>query len=202
LIVSAADLGDLSGLDLIEIVREDTALQALRFLLLDEDAEQWLTHSADATLSKTSTAADIAKMVVEALRPPPPPVPSPELPRRLASEANPHMTGTFEIITLFDLLVSLSQAGRTSKLRVWLSGREACIYLCQGRVIHAEFGHYRGREAFTHIFVCNEQASNTQFMVEGLDTIGLRPTIHQSINQLLLEVAVELDQVRNNKLGV
>ena len=201
LIVSAADLGDMSGLDLIDIVREDGALASSRFLLIDEAAEQWLTHPNDSVLPESSSAEEIAAKVAKTLCPPPPAAPPPEVPKRL-SKGRQHMTGTFEIITLFDLLVSLSQAGRTSKLHVWLSGREACIYLQRGNVVHAEFGPYSGREAFNHIFMHNEQSSTTQFMVEGLDDIGLNPTIHESVSQLLLEVAVELDHVRNNKLGV
>lgn len=192
-IISDCQLDDMSGQDFYEIVRSDSSLSGVRFLLLSADGR---LEPGDLALPERD-----AGQIVEALTRLDSPRKQPfsgmlESPARRAQQ---HMSGTLEIITLYDLLVSLTQNQRSSTLRLRFGQECALIITHRGQVVHAAFRQQVGMPALLAIFCENEQSPSAEFVVETLepaDEATLARTIHTPVSQLLLEVAVELDHLR------
>jgi CheY-like chemotaxis protein len=192
-VISDSELEDMSGQDFYEIVRSDTSLDTVRFILLDTGA---LVEKGDATLPAQSPIPTVMQTVAHLL--------SQQFPKREgvlespSTRAHQHMSGTLEIITLYDLIVSLTQNNRSSKL--WLTfPDEALIVTYEGQVIHAMFRQKIGMSALLEIFRQNEQTNSAGFVVETLESADIPKvprTIHKPVSQLLLEIAVELDHLR------
>lgn len=192
-VVSSSALDDMSGQDLYDIVRSDTSLDAVRFLLLDAGAS---VEQGDATLPAQSPVATVMQTIAQLV--------SQQGARyegvlESPSERKHHMSGTLEIITLYDLVVSLTQNNRSSKLWLTFADERALIVTHEGQVIHAVFRQKIGMGALLAIFCQNEQSQSAEFVVETLepaDVPKVPRTIHKPVSQLLLEVAVELDHLR------
>ena len=205
-IVSAAQLEDMSGFDFYDIVRSDETMRELSFLLLDEAAAARLDPSyADVVLPADAPPETIVRALKKLLAPPAGPKPGPRT--RLSSGARraKNLSGTLEVLTLFDLTMSLSQNARSGRLNIYFHREdpqelgEAAVVFRKGSLVHAQFANLTGEEALFRLFFRTEEADDAEFSFEAAEAPGGPPgevTITTPVQQLLLKAAVELDHLR------
>ncbi len=198
-IVSSHDVLDMSGLDFYEIVRSDESLNQTAFILLDETASEQLPLPKDLALNANATAAYILKNLKDlGEKTPETPAPS-SLPKSLAVPRSSQISGTLEVLTLFDLMMSLNQNKHSGKLFLRIQDEEAAATLDQGELIHAEMLGLVGEEALVQIFLKSEETNDTEFYferVEDSSSLSGFSSIQSSTKELLFKVAVELDHMR------
>ena len=200
IIVCGRDAGGMSGLELHEIIRSEPNLASTVFVILDVVAP--LMGPLDVVLDADATPDEIAGIcrtmlvnqgVLEAdrfekgsLRP---------------SSNDPQLTGTFEVMSLFDLIVSLTHSQKSGDLCIQLAQAQANVTIRAGRVTHATYQGKVGEDALLMTFTAVEADQGAEFVLRGLNaTTGERTTIDTPIDQLLLKVAVGMDH--NKRLGV
>ena len=227
-IVCGDALEDMSGLELFEMLKDDGQLEGTGFVLLSGFNAQMLGRGGDIQIPESSGAEDVVNFVAgliakrtrsqaratgiasplegegEVERPTEPP--------RLTSrvDSNPRASefgGTLEHFSLFDLLMLLTQTGKTGQLTIRLGSEEARMVLEEGRLYHAEFLEQSGEAVVTRIFIEAERTVNSAFSFDAFETQRLPPeyqklqSIQSPTDQLLLNVAIALDQHKEGKRG-
>jgi CheY-like chemotaxis protein len=193
LIVCDADAGGMSGLEFHEIVRSEPHLNAVVFVLLDDTAR--LMGPLDLVLSPDATPDEIAGATRTALV---------NLGRLEADEfekgtirsssTDARLTGTFEVMSLFDLIVSLTHSRKSGDLCIQLAEAEARVTIRAGRITHATYKGKVGEDALLLTFSAVEEDQGAEFVLRGLNTSDQSvSTINTPIDQLLLKVAVGMD---------
>ena len=114
------------------------------------------------------------------------------------NEVKKTISGTLEILTLFDLTMTLNANKKSGKLNVSSPNCEATIYLKDGDIIHADYYGMDGEIALTNIFVKTDGHSDAQFIFEAEEELGyeLPKTINIPFQELLFKIAVALDHHR------
>ena len=106
------------------------------------------------------------------------------------------VSGTLEVVSLFDLVLLLTQKSSTGKLYLLLGQVEAIFAFQGGQFVHAEYSELTGEAAVMKIFWKAELRPDTEFFFEPsphkLPPGGV--TIHSSVQEILLKVAVGLDR--------
>ena len=108
------------------------------------------------------------------------------------------ISGTLEILTLFDLTMSLNGNKKSGKLNVSSPNCEATIYLKDGDIVHADYYGMDGETALTNIFVKTDGQRDAQFVFEAEEDLGydLPKSINLPFRELLFKIAVALDHHR------
>lgn len=206
LIISGKELGDMSGLDFHEIVRDDSSAKDVAFILLDPDATQLASSNSDKFLEERAHPADILKAAFELLIANGHIKEDRQVPRnRLRSNLQRNdakVSGTLEVFTLFDLVVSLTQKENSGRLYVLLGDTESMMFFERGRFVHAEFEGVVGEDAVVRIFAEADRYKDAEFYFEPSEVPLPQgsTTIHSTVQELLLKVAVELDHEREAAL--
>jgi CheY-like chemotaxis protein len=202
-IVCPRKLPDLNGLDIHNTVRRRFSADEVLFVLLDSRAPKKFVEKR-AALALRSRAAP--KEIVEGA--------CSELEqlierRQRANSGGPKgnvaLSGVFDELGLFDLAVLLAQGKKTGQLKVITNGQEAHMIFADGVLILAEFGPHFGEDAVLEIFTAAEDNSDTEFILKrdiklseaNFDTLTI---IRTPVKELLLKVAVNLDEHRKNPL--
>ncbi len=110
------------------------------------------------------------------------------------------ISGTLEILSLFDLAMSLNSNKKSGKLNIHTSKFEAYIIFDQGNIIHADFYGRTGSKALAMIFIKSDGDSEAQFLFEAEeDSIATDSpiSITMPFKELLFKIAVALDSYRN-----
>ncbi len=229
-IVCENALEDMSGLEFFEMLKDDAQLADTGFVLMSGFNAQLLGRGGDMQIPETTGAEDVVNFVAgliakrsrlqarasaqtseqvialerEVERPAEPPrLTSRKYTNVKASEFG----GTLEHFSLFDLLMLLTQTGKTGQLTIRLGPEEARMVLEKGRLYHAEFQDQSGEAVVTRIFTEAERTSNSAFSFDAFETQRLPPefqqlqSIHTPTDQLLLNVAIALDQHKDGKRG-
>lgn len=197
-IVSSYDVFDMSGQDFYEIVRSDESLAQSSFILLDNSGDQ-LTEDHDLSLPSSSTANAIVQALQNLEKAKQPSTKQTQLPRSMVIPKSPQISGTLEVLTLFDLMMSLNQNKHSGKLYLRINEEEAIVVLRHGEICHAEISHYVGEAALIQIFLTSEDSNDTEFFFERLEEsqiLSAYTSINHSTKELLFKVAVELDHLR------
>jgi CheY-like chemotaxis protein len=193
LIVCDSDAGGMSGQEMHEIIRSEPHLKAVVFVLLDATAR--LSGPLDLMLPSDAPADEIATATRTTLvnlgRLDPDALEKGQL---RASSNDPRLTGTFEVLSLFDLIVSLTQGRKSGDLCIQLAAAEAKVTIQAGRVTHATYQGKVGEDALLLTFTAVEEDQGAEFVLRGLNASDLAvSTINTPIDQLLLKVAVGMD---------
>lgn len=207
LIVSGKHAGDMTGKEFLEIVREDLSLTTIPFVLLDSDAKGSAEAlDIDRILDTDAHSADVLRAcfdlltatgVYNDLRS------GSRVMRRQASSSGNAIkaSGTLEVLTLFDLVLSLSQGGKTGTLFVLLDTSEVRMFFEKGQVIGGMVEGMSGEAAIIESFRRANDLPSAEFFFEA----SAEPfhesfhTTNLAINELLLKVAVALDHHRAQK---
>lgn len=193
-IVASKDVLDMAGLDFYEIVRSDESLAATAFVLLDEDAAPSLSDSNDLVLNQNASALHVVNALLSIKS-----SEEPALPKAMMQPKSPQISGTLEVLTLFDLMMSLNQNRHSGKLYLRIADEEATVVLRSGEIVHAEIQAFTGEQALIQIFLLSEDTQDTEFYFERMTndpSLDAFNSIKQSSKELLFKVAIELDHMR------
>ena len=204
LIVSGKDAGDMSGVEFLEIVREDLSLTTIPFILLDTDAKTSTTPvEIDRVLDTDANSAEVLRAtfdlltstgVYSDLRS------GSRVMRRQSTGSSSAIkaSGTLEVLTLFDLVLSLSQGGKSGTLFVLLDTSEVRMFFEKGLVIGGMIENLTGEAAIVESFRRANDLPSAEFFFEAASEPfhSSFHTMKLPINELLLKVAVALDHHR------
>ena len=207
LIICARETSDITGLELLKAVRKerDTA-----FILLDRGVlSRFSPGPFDAILDTQAHPADVLEAAFsllvssgrleDARRPQSVPVPE-----RGRGSRDAKVSGTLEVVSLFDLTLLLTQKSSTGKLYLLLGQVEAMFAFQGGELVHAEYSELTGEAAVMKIFWKAELRPDAEFFFEPslhkLPPGGV--TVHSSVQEILLKVAVGLDRQREPANGL
>lgn len=198
-IVSSFDVSDMSGLDFYSIVRSDDSLAQSAFILLDENAAAELQEANDLALAASVSSTNIVKALKTLHKTSAQATAKPTLPKTLFMPKNPQISGTLEVLTLFDLIMSLNQNKHSGKLFLRIDENEAMVVLLRGEIKHAEMSYFVGEEALIQIFLVSEDSKDTEFFFERVADKAILDSfnsVSKASKELLFKVAVELDHLR------
>lgn len=194
LVVSAATLEDMAGHDLFELVCDDEALREVPFVLLTDAYKdivplpQHALLGAHATPAEVLAAAFTLLVATGNLAEPPPR-------GRTDGKGKVKVSGTFEALTLFDLVSALSHGRKSGQLVILIGDAEAVLYLDAGNLSHAHMGRANGEEAVMAIFSGVERNPGSEFSFLMSDEFGGGlVTVQTPVDKLLLQAAVALDE--------
>ena len=206
LIICAAQVGRMKGLDFHAFIRRDPKFQQAAFILLDSGAKDKLTSPLSAALHTYAPPEEVLrttfKLMVGSgklrdtrhdsrnspLRTPPPPGDTPSA----------KASGSFEVLTLFDLVTSLTQKKNSGTLLLRLGLTNATFVFSEGRLVHARLGNLSGEAALISSFLAAESEPDAryEFVKDSPPLPKEAYTLHAPVQELLLTVAVKLDHYR------
>ena len=218
LIICNETLEDMSGRELFELVCDDAGLRQLPFILLSGAADDLvlpdhqlvlaaqtdLAEVLAAALSLLFAAGKLAEVRKDEVHKSE--VQKNEVYLDAAADALKarykreyergavKVGGTLEALSLFDLVVSLGQGKCSGRLIVLSGGAEGTLYLKGGRLCHATLAQTIGEDALQRIFAQVHYAPQTPFLFIGELPAKTPKTIRTSLDKLLLQVAVMLDE--------
>jgi CheY-like chemotaxis protein len=200
LIVCDRDAGGMSGLELHEIVRSEPHLGGAVFVLLDLTAR--LPGTLDVVLPADATPDEIAgaarTLLVNLGRLEADAYEKGKV-RSSSTGGDARLTGTFEVMSLFDLIVSLTHSRKSGDLCIQLAEAEAKVTIRAGRITHATYKGKVGEDALLLTFNAVEEDQGAEFVLRGLNaTDQTISTINTPIDQLLLKVAVGMDHSKKD----
>lgn len=200
-VICARDTEDMPGLTVLQRVRRD---QETAVVLLDRGAlSQFVPSRFDAVLDTSADPADVLDAAYsllaadgffdDAARPF-----HGAFPGSTRSGRDVKVSGTLEGMTLFDLVLSLTQKRNSGRLYLLLGEVEAQLAFQQGRFVHAEYQQLTGENAVMKVFLEAELHPNTEFFFEPCSVClpAGGATLHTSVQEILLKVALELDRHR------
>jgi Domain of unknown function (DUF4388) len=200
LIVCDKDAGGMSGLEFHEIVRSEPHLKETVFVLLDGATRLSgtldLVLASDATSDEITGAArtllvNLGRLEADAYEK--------GKVRSSSTGGDARLTGTFEVMSLFDLIVSLTHSRKSGDLCIQLAEAEAKVTIRAGRITHATYKGKVGEDALLLTFSAVEEDQGAEFVLRGLNTNDFSvSTINTPIDQLLLKVAVGMDHSKKD----
>ena len=117
--------------------------------------------------------------------------------RPASGHASAALQGTLDVMDLAEVTQAVALGGKTGCLIVHLASGEADIVFEAGRVVHAAFGGRTGEHAFASIVSVSQREREARFQFNRMEraevTQGPR-TISRSVEQLLLSIAVGIDE--------
>lgn len=173
-IVCDAQLEDMSGLELLEIVRSDAQYEQVVFLLLGAD-ETAAFGLRDAAIPDTPTPRD----VVRELR----------LILKLGSPGMP-IEGSMEALDIEEILQALGQGRSSGRLRITVVSTDVDLWLQAGHVQHARYGLDVGDAALQAIVEGTRVVLNADFTFEPGDLTDVPQTVVSGIEAVLPRLAV------------
>lgn len=218
-IVCGDTLKDMTGFEFFEMLKDDLQLRETGFVLMSGTNAQMLGRGGDIQIPQTTGAEDVVNFVsgliqkrdrsqardthntavaVKGLERPmePPRLNSRNATNTRASEFG----GTLEHFSLFDLLMLLTQTGKTGLLIIRLRNHEARLLLEEGKLYHAQYQGESGEAVLIRIFMEAERTTDSAFAFEAFETRRLPPemqklqSVYSPTDHVLLNVAIALDQ--------
>jgi len=220
LVMSHAHVQDMDGHELFTMVRKDVTTMDTPFLLLAGRNRPVALAAAEAGVEVIVTGefrpATVVARVRDLLQSPAQtdapsglrgrnetarPVVSARTARELTGRGGlagaGAFHGSFDVMDLAEVTQALSLGGKTGRLSVSLAAGEGAVAFDNGRIVHATFAGRTGASAFAAIMVAaqRESAARFRFSRAGRAEVAEGPrTISCSVEQLLLSIAVELDE--------
>lgn len=108
----------------------------------------------------------------------------------------PMLEGRLDVLNLFELLSTLNQSKATGQLRLDFEPTKGYIWLEQGQIIDARFEAHQSEEALLRLLAKAQSQPNTGFALNQGKLPN--PTIQRPTQQLLFDIAVKLDHLRND----
>jgi hypothetical protein len=121
-----------------------------------------------------------------------------------AEPARGSFQGSLGAMDLPELTQVIALGGKTGQLSLGLSSGEGMITFERGRVVHAVFAGKTGEAAFGALILASQRETEARFCfnrAEGEALAALPRTISRSVEQLLLNVAKEIDEGTQGAAG-
>lgn len=112
-------------------------------------------------------------------------------------DGGPEFQGSLAVMDLAEVTQAIALGGKTGLLAIALSSGDGTIVFQNGRVIHASFGQSTGEDAFAAIVLASQRERDARFSFARLERaeVSRGPrTIARSVDQLLLSIAVGIDE--------
>ena len=219
LVMSCAHVQDMDAHELFTLVRKDPTTMDTPFLLLAGRNRPVALAAAEAGVEAVETGDVSSETIVQRVRDvlgrdarpdmlpgllsrnaAAKPTPSQWAARQRPAVVNPAATtfqGSFDVMDLTEITQALALGGKTGRLAVSLAAAEGIILFEQGRIVHASFSGKMGTAAFTAIMVAAQRETGARFRFSRMDrgeTADGPRTIFGGVEQLLLSIAVEMDE--------
>lgn len=117
--------------------------------------------------------------------------------RTATAHAGAELQGSLEAMELAEVAQAIALGGKTGSLVVSLGEGEGSILFRNGRAIHATFGERTGEAAFAAIVSASHRERHAHFSfarMERAEASAAPRTISRSVEQLLLSIAVGIDE--------
>ena len=206
LLICTAWVGKVKGSEFHAFIRRDPKFQKIAFILLDSTAKNEVDSPLSVALHTHASPEEVLRATFKLLvgsgklrdtrqdargRAP---LRSPQ-PSRSAGAS-----GSFEVLTLFDLVTSLAQKKNSGTLLLRLGLTNATVIFAEGRLVHARYGSMSGKEALLSSFLAAENNPNAsyEFIKDSPPLPEEAYTLRAPVQELLLAVAVELDHDRKD----
>lgn len=214
LIVIGAQIEDMDGHELCSVVRSDPMTREIPFLLVTDRRAAPISgvtgrDGLDMTRVEDYTPAIVLAKVKNLLRHhpradlPPPRGSSQQAGREVPAEA-PGLTfqGSLGVLDLTAVVQTIAVGGKTGCLELSCATGSGVMTFESGRLVHAEFvGKAIGELAFAALMSASHGDITAKFCfasLEGKAVAEFPKTIHRRVEELLLTVAVELDEFRRS----
>jgi CheY-like chemotaxis protein len=209
LIVSGAQIGDMDGYELCSVVRSDPMTKEIPFVLLVDRRAAPTSGVAsgdglDMTCVEGYTPAIVLAQVKDLLRrrpladPPPLRGACPQAGWKVPAEGSGlNFQGSLGVLDLTSVVQLIAAGGKTGCFRLSCAAGSGVMVFKSGRLVHAEFGNAIGERAFAALALASQGDITAKFCfspVDGKAVDGLPNTIHRKVEELLLTLAVELDE--------
>jgi CheY-like chemotaxis protein len=214
-VICMADLGDMSGQELYEMIREDHTLAKTSFVLLSGANAQLLGRGHDIQIPQDISAIDAVSFVQGLLKKRTRAALDSEKLQQTQGKMLPlgrtnpeslrasQFGGTLEHFSLFDLLMLLTQTHKSGQLFLQINQMHAMVLVDRGDVIMAEYGNHIGETALIQIFLDSDRFAESTFSFQAYEggmpaeLVGAR-NINNPADQLLLNIAIALDQRKSS----
>ncbi len=218
-VISDAELGDMSGQDLYEMIREDATLAKTSFILLSGVNAQLLGRGHDIQIPQNISAEDAVSFVQGLLKKRARATLDSEKLQQTQGKMLPlaksnsqslrasQFGGTLEHFSLFDLLMLLTQTHKSGQLYLKINQIPAMVLVDRGDVILAEYDHHNGETALIQIFLDSDRYTESTFSFQTYEggmpseLLGER-NINTPADQLLLNIAIALDQRKTGAYNI
>lgn len=220
-VVSSAHITDMDGYELFGLVRTDPTTIDTPFLLLAGANRPLALAAAEAGVDMTLTGDCSIAAIMERVRELLEHRPDEQIPVRPALErpggnrplqplweaisAGPvpasapvgEFQGSLGVIDLAEVTQAIALGGKTGCLVVSLTSGQGVVLFENGRVVHAGFRGYTGKQAFAALMSATHRETQASFCFNRADraeVAHLPKTISGSVDQLLLSIAAGLDE--------
>jgi DNA-binding response OmpR family regulator/tetratricopeptide (TPR) repeat protein len=186
LLLTCADLPEMSGFDLCRAVKADPRLSAIPVVLFASEKSlelrvKGLELGAEDFLAGPLYTQELVMRVRVILH---------KAQKELVDKRSGHagFSGNLSDMGVVDLVQTFELGRKTGTIRLE-THRVGCIYLREGRVIDAQVGRLKGEKAFYRLLSATEGKFEVSFgSVEGLEQIGI------STQAMLMEGMRRLDE--------
>ena len=213
LILSQAVVEDMYGSELVSDIRGNRTTKEIPFILLvDRGAQMGLAATrseADMILPENSPVATLVTRVNTLLQLRGVQAAAPAKDRGVAAtaeapEAAPVQTlqGSLAVMDMTEVTQAVSIGRKSGRLVLSLAAGEGVILFESGWVVHAEFRGETGEKAFNAIVMASHRERSGSFSftpVGPKEASNLPKTIQKDLETLLLNVAVEIDEIERDK---
>jgi CheY-like chemotaxis protein len=186
-LVITEQLSEMKGEELYEIIRADPQLDSLPIVLLSSRSLK-LKKDCDQLISSFALPPDVVRATYLAIL----------SQSRKTMSLSGGLQGQLSSMGLLELIQWLARMAKTGLLTVQLNGEGTCIFRA-GQLVHAEYGGQMGEKAVLALLFDAEITEGGEFRFVPLweQDLGMPRTIHQTTDQLLLSLAVEIDHRRS-----
>lgn len=213
LVLSQSVVDDMYGSELVSDIRGDRTSKEIPFILFVDRAAQMgvaaTRTEADMILPDNSPVATIVTRVrtllqLRGVQVGAPARDSGQAAAVEAPEAAPVQTlqGSLAVMDMTEVAQAVSIGRKSGRLVISLPAGEGVILFETGWVVHAEFGGETGEKAFNAIAMTSHQERSGSFSFIPLgakEASDLPKTIQKDLETLLLNVAVEIDEIEKDK---
>jgi CheY-like chemotaxis protein len=200
LVLSQSVVDDMYGSELLSDIRGDRTSKEIPVILFVEADMILPDNSPVATIvTRVGTLLQLRGVQVGA-----PARDSGQAAAVEAPEAAPVQTlqGSLAVMDMTEVAQAVSIGRKSGRLVLSLPAGEGVILFETGWVVHAEFGGETGEKAFNAIAMTSHQERSGSFSFTPMGAKGasdLPKTIQKDLETLLLNVAVEIDEIAKDK---
>jgi CheY-like chemotaxis protein len=192
LIVTRADVGDMTGAEFASVVRADPATRTIPLVLLDEEGADTDASEADLVLDGESRGEALLTGIASALAGHRRSTAPPTLPRLSAAKG---LRGSLTVMDLPEVTQAIALGTKTGRLALVLPTGRAAIVFDTGRIVHVEYGELTGEAAFAALVRAARTGGDFNFTAVERDALlGVPRTIHGSVERLLIMTASDIDE--------
>ena len=122
-----------------------------------------------------------------------------------AKDRSVSVTGTFEDISLYDLLITLVHSRKSGKVEIQINQERAQMLVLKGEIVRAIYKGLQAEDAIHAIFADIDDYADSIFFVRNVDPTKLEhitSNFTTEMNTLLLNVANSLDEKRESDSSV